>query len=367
MRILHVINSLDPSGAERHLANLWGPLEALGVENHLVTFFPGSGFQDQLRRHVRRAELAVGLRDALGVTARMAREVDVVHTQLTYADVLGRAAAALARTPSVTTLQASVWSDESRSLVAPRDRWRFDALRVADAATARLARRFFAVSSKTGRSYIEGLGVPDSRVQVIANSVDLREFDPARGPSREEARRAMGFEPDELAVVTLSRLHPQKGLGDAIRAVAKVAKARRLRFQIAGLGAEREKLQSLIDETGAPASLLGRRDAVTAYRAADLFLLTSYYEGMPLALIEAMAMGLPCLCSSIPENVETAGDAVDWAPVGDVDAFARGILALADDPARREDLSRRARERAKVYSADVVAARFLDGVKLALG
>ncbi len=364
MRILHVINSLRPSGAERHLANLLGPLDALGVENHLVTLVSGNGFEEQVRCHVRRAELAVG-RGNITTLVRMAREVDVVHTQLVLSDIVGRTAAMLAGTPSVTTVQSSVWAVENRAYTRMSP-LRYHLQRAADAATARLAKRHFAVSSKAVRAYVEGLGVPADRMEVLSNTVDLREFDPALGPPREEARRALGLAPEDFAVVTLARLVPLKALDDAIRAVHIASKQRRVRLVIAGDGAERKRLQALIDALGAPATLPGRLSAARVLKAADLFILPSRYEGMSLALIEAMAMGLPSLCSGIPENVETSGDAAVYVEPSDVEGYARSIVELAADADRRTELGRRARVRARGFSADAVARRFLAGIERAL-
>ena len=365
MRILHVINSLDPSGAERHLVNLFEPLKALGVENHLVTFFPGNGFEEQVRRYVSRAELAVGRARAFQATVRMAREVDVVHTQLTYADILGRAAAAVARTPSVTTIQTSAWAPENRHVIA-LDPLRYHTYRISDALTSRLAMRFFAVSAKAARAYTEGFDVPHDRMEVIANTVDLRAFDPSKGPSREEARAALGFAPGEFAVVTLARLIALKALPEAVRAVSIASKRHPVRMVIAGEGVERANIQAQIDALGAPVTLVGRRDAVSVLKAADLFVLPSYMEGMPVSLIEAMAMGVPCLCSDIPENTECGGDAAVYSPVRDPERFAEAMAALIEDPARREELSKRSVERARRYSADAVAERFLRGIERAL-
>ncbi len=364
MRILHVINSLRPAGAERHLANLLGPLDALGVENHLLTFVSGNGFEEQVRRYVRRAEMGVGKRN-LAAAVRMAREVDVVHTQLVFSDIVGRTAAAVARTPSVTTVQTSVWAAENREHVR-MSTLRYQATRLADAATARLAEHHFAVSTKAMRAYVDGLGVPADRMEVITNTVDLAEFDPSKGPSREEARAALGFAPDVFGVVALARLIPLKALDDAVRAVSIASKSRPVRMVIAGEGPEKERLETLARELRAPVSFPGRLPATRVLKGADLFMLPSCYEGMPLSLIEAMAMGVPGLCSNIPENTECGGVAAAYAKVRDVDGYARAIASLAADPARRAEMSRLGVVRARAFSADAVAKRFLDGVERVL-
>ncbi|MFO0624385.1 MAG: glycosyltransferase family 4 protein [Polyangiales bacterium] len=166
-------------------------------------------------------------------------------------------------------------------------------------------------------------------------------------------------------MVALARLLPLKALDDAVRAVAQVATVRPAQLVVAGEGPDRARLQAVIDETRAPASLPGRLPAVTVLKAADLFVLPSRYEGMPLSLIEAMAMGVPSLCSDIAETRETGGDAAAYAPVGDPAALGREMLALAGDPARRAALSRAGVARARQFAAEVVARRFLDGVEQA--
>jgi glycosyltransferase involved in cell wall biosynthesis len=364
LRILHVINSLRPSGAERHLANILGPLKELGVENHLVTFLSGNAFEEQVRRHVHRAEFGVGRGNIPRIVA-MARDVDVVHTQLIYSDILGRLAASLAGTPSVSTLVTSAWASMER----PAPGWssvRYQALRLADAATARLPLRHFAVSSPTRRAYIDVLGVPPERIEVISNTVDLAEFDPKREPSREEARAELGFAAEDFAVVTLARLDQAKALDVAIRTVALASRQRPVRMVIAGEGSERASLEALARSLAAPVYMPGRRPARTVLKAGDLFLLTSRYEGMPLSLLEAMAMGLPCLCSDIPENRETSAEAAVYAPPRDIEAFSRELVTLADDPEKRSEFSRRSLQRAQLYAADLVARKFFEGVQRAL-
>jgi glycosyltransferase involved in cell wall biosynthesis len=79
-----------------------------------------------------------------------------------------------------------------------------------------------------------------------------------------------------------------------------------------------------------------------------------------------MAMGLPCLCTDIPESVETGGDAVAYAPARDPEALAQALRALVDDPPRRAALGLRGRARSQRYAATAIARRYLAGIERVL-
>jgi glycosyltransferase involved in cell wall biosynthesis len=89
---------------------------------------------------------------------------------------------------------------------------------------------------------------------------------------------------------------------------------------------------------------------------------------MPVALLEAMAMGRACVCSDIPENRDLGGDAVSYFPVGDWAALARSLAALAADPTRRERMGRESRARALRHGdPGEAAARFVRALRAVLG
>jgi glycosyltransferase involved in cell wall biosynthesis len=371
MRILHVIESMQMGGAERHLANLLGPLADLGVTNEVVTLWSGLAYESSVLPFARVHDLGLRPRRALPAIlplARLAREVDVVNTQLPWADIVGRVAAAMARKPSVTTLQTTWYDPANLASFTPPIRRNVERIRRVDAFTARLARRFFAVSEATRQVYIKGLGVPAHKIQVIPNTVDLGQFNATALRPRDELRAALGCAENELALIMVARLVTPKGHADAIAAVARLRDELPLKLYIVGTGPEEERLKRLAAERQAPVVFLGpRSDVPSLLRVADLFLFPSIIEGMPLALIEAMAMGLACLCSDIPENRETGAEAIAYAPPGNVDELTKALRAILTDGDTRRRLASAAPMRASRYSSRTVAAELLRSIEDVLG
>jgi glycosyltransferase involved in cell wall biosynthesis len=360
VRILHVIESMQMGGAERHLANLLGPLRDLGVDNEVALLWSGDAYDDSVRPFARVHDLGLPPRRVLAGLPRLirlAQSVDLVHTQLPWADIAGRVAAMAARKPSVTTLQTTWYDAANVRTFAPAVRRNIGLVRRLDAVTARSTRRFFAVSEATRRTYMNELGVPGERIAVIPNTVDLARFDADALGSRAAARASIGCGDGELALLMVARLVPPKGHADAIAATARLRAELPLKLYIAGTGPENERLRALAAQESAPAVFLGpRTDVPRLLHAADLFLFPSIIEGMPLALIEAMAMGVACLCSDIPENREAGGDAIAYTPAGDVPALVASLRAILQAPARQRELAQAGRARATRYSSRTVAA-----------
>ncbi len=110
-----------------------------------------------------------------------------------------------------------------------------------------------------------------------------------------------------------------------------------------------------------------RSDVAQLLHASDLFLFPSVIEGMPLALIEAMAMARCCLCSDIAENREAGGDAIAYTPAGDVPALTAALRAILADEPRRRALGEAARARSLRYSSRTVGARLYRALEDVLG
>jgi len=188
--------------------------------------------------------------------------------------------------------------------------------------------------------------IPNPVPQLAAAPADVR--NPA-GPRR--------------TIVGMGRLERQKGFDLLIRAFASIATTRpEWDLKILGEGAERDALTVSISQVGLSTriTLPGREpDAMAALRAADLFVLSSRYEGFPNALCEAMACGLPVISFDCPSGpAEIVRDGVDGRliPAEDVDALALAMSELTGNAESRRALAAQATAVAERFSVVRIAA-----------
>jgi glycosyltransferase involved in cell wall biosynthesis len=195
-------------------------------------------------------------------------------------------------------------------------------------------------------------GVDPDRISVVANTVDVdrfgREADEL-APRRDVLRAEAGIGPDDVAVLSVARLAPEKGLDTLVRAIA-VAGDARLVLLLAGSGPERERLAALAAGQGVRLVLLQDTPwerIVERYVLADVFALLSRHEPWGVVVNEAAACGLPLVLS---DRVGAAFDLLDdgrngvLVPVDDVAAAAQAIRELAADPNRRRAMGAASRE-----------------------
>lgn len=356
-RVLELINESGLGGGQTHVIDLsrglaargrWqpeigaaggGPLEGAardaGLAFHALPFEDGGAF---------------GLIAALRERIRAGR-YDLVHTHGGIAGFWGRLAAMGTGTRLVHTLHGIHYLHyDSRS--------RQFAYRMLDRALAGLTDRIICVCRSDLEHALDAGIVPPRRARVVLNGIDVEQveltFARVAG-ARTSLRESLGIGPDEIALVTVARYHRQKGLPVLLAAFRTALDAMpNLRLVLAGSGPEQPALETLARELGVAPRVSFWTDAGPAvkggaYAVADIFVLPSLWEGLPLVVLEAWACRLPLIATAVDGTREIVRPGLDGllVPVSDADAMAHAIVDLARDPARARAMGDEGNRRVK--------------------
>ena len=262
---------------------------------------------------------------------------DIVHTHTWGTLVEGLVAARLAGVRTVIHGEHGTTYTKPHQLRAQRWAWK-------------MASRVLAVSSRLADRLSKEVGFPRERIHVIRNGVDLVRFDPAR---RTEGRRLLGLADEDLCIGAVGRLLPVKDHANLVAALVRCRTAGlRFRAFVAGDGPLRPELERSIADGGIAdcATILGHRSDVEAILPAfDIFVLPSKSEGLSNTIQESLACGVPVVATAVGGADEMVADGVNGllVPPSDTGALAEGIVALAGDPARRQEMARANRLRAQ--------------------
>ncbi|WP_435974326.1 glycosyltransferase [Streptomyces sp. Qhu_M48] len=318
MRVLHVITGLGIGGAEQQLRLL---LRHLPVRSEVVTLTnPGAVAAGIEADGTPVTHLGMAGNRDLGALPRLARIVrqgryDLVHTHLYRACVYGRAAARLAGVRRVIATEHSLGETqmEGRPLSA--------GTRALYLASERLGTSTVAVSPSVARRLADW-GVPQERIRIVPNGIETDRFAFDAG-ARRRARAVLGLPEDAHVVGGVGRLTPGKRFDRLVRAVASVPEAHLL---LVGEGEERAELLRLARACGAADRVLlagACQDPPAAgspgpslpglLAAMDVFVSTSPDETFGLAVVEALAAGLPVLYVACPAIDDLAPDAAPGA------------------------------------------------------
>ena len=218
--------------------------------------------------------------------------------------------------------------------------------------------RLLAVSFALRERLVERFGI--DKVTCVHNAVDLARIRVTTDLLN--LRKELGVDQHDFVIGTMGRLHPVKGLDVFLRA-ARIIKdhGKRAKFIIAGDGPLRGQLQALAQQSGLAREVmfLGHRsDGNNILGLMDLFVLPSLSEGIPLVLLEALALARPVVATAvggIPEVVEHEISGL-LVTAGDHDDLAKACLTVMDDPALAQSLGHAGRKRVEeAFSADVMA------------
>lgn len=347
MRVVHVIHSLAPGGAEAVLVDLAAVAPTANLE---LAVMPLVRVADQ--RYVR----ALHARDvpvlSLDLPSRWdprafsrslvrleAWRPDIVHTHLQHADIVGAFAARRLRVPMVSTLH--VVHDQP----GPVSRIK---RRVAAAARLSTAARTISVSDAQRRWYLDAFpGADADHVVTIRNGIADPRARPSDGAATTELRRSLGVPATAVMAVQISILRPGKGHTDLLAAVRMLPTQPAVHVVIVGDGPLRGQVEAQARHIANRVHVTGfRYDVPAILDSCDMVVQPSEFDALPTTLIQALAAGKPVVATAvggIPEIVTT--DEGVLVPPRDPSALAGAIGALAADPQRRIRLGVSARQR----------------------
>ncbi len=214
------------------------------------------------------------------------------------------------------------------------------------------AKKIIAVSHFTKRELMEYYKIPEGKIRVIHNGVDVKKFQPAQ--DKRKVKQELGFNPDDLLILSVGRLYARKGLFTLIESIPAVIKRfNNAKFVISGKGQsdEMRKLINHAEKLGVKGNIIFTgyypdKKLPKLYQAADVFAFSTFYEHHPFAVLEALATGLPVVTTwvgGIPETIESGKNGFLVEPFN-VPQFADRILYLLEHPAEAAEMGRQARK-----------------------
>ena len=217
-----------------------------------------------------------------------------------------------------------------------------------------------AVSKGAAEDLAKLLKISSDRIKVIYNPT----FDSTILEKANEPIEHPWFADKQIPIViSAGRLTGQKDFATLLRAFARVRQETEARLAILGEGHDRSKLEDLAEQLGIrqAVALPGFVDNPYKYMAkADLFVLSSIYEGMPNALIEALALGIPAIATDCPSGPREILPANALVPVGDHLAMAKGIIELLGDRGQRLQILEEVQRKLDDFRPEVCLRNYME-------
>ena len=362
IRIVHVISDLDTGGAEVMLAKVVGAMDRDRYSNTVISMTDRGQLGDQIESAgvaVHTLGMKRGRPDisALPRLVRLFKTLNptIVQSWLYHADLLSTLAVKFSGSPIL------VWnvrcSDMDLKHYPPLTRWVQWVLAQWSATPAAVI-----VNSEAGKQQHERVGYRPRRWDVIPNGFDTARFHPntsLRLPLRQEWK----VPPDAVVVALVARVDPMKDHATFLNAAQEVSNARQNVYFLL-VGKDTQTLAPAVAAKGLTdrVRVLGYRSAIECLLpGVDVLCLSSYGEGFPNVLGEAMACGIPCVSTDVGDARSIIFDTGLVVPARDPAALAHAMIDLIDrGPAARATLGRAARERIeKTYSLPMIVEQYM--------
>jgi glycosyltransferase involved in cell wall biosynthesis len=223
-----------------------------------------------------------------------------------------------------------------------------------DKTTNQFAHHIIAVASACRDFLMEHESIPQEKITLVPNAIDLRRFSLGNA-DRAKSRNSFGLPLDAKVIAGVGRLNPQKNFSLFLDiAAALVPRFPELRFLLAGDGPEESMLREKAGALGLADRIIFAgyvADTRQVYAATDILLMPSRFEGLPMTLLEAMAMGLPVVASKLDGIAEVIQDGREGFLIdsNDTQGFVERCAAVLENPANSSELATNARAKIEAH------------------
>jgi glycosyltransferase involved in cell wall biosynthesis len=364
LHVVHLIEALGPGGAERLLYTNLKHFDPERIRSTVFTVYPQATHWREPIQKLGVPVISLNCQSVRGLPSAIKRfhawlranQPDLIHSHLWAANVVARVAGRLAGVPVVSSIhspdhETQVWAHGANvSLMKRRS------VRAIDRWTARFgSQRLIAVSNYVRQSTHRNLKFALEDIDLLYNPIDAELLMASSEKNRAQVLDECGLPEDAMLLLNVAHVSPQKGLIHALQALPKIVEQHpTAHLMSVGAITDPAWLDQLKSEARAAGvedhfHVLGtQRDVTDFLRACDVFVFPSLYEGLGIALIEAMAAGCACVATTagpIPEIAENGRDAV-LVPPADPEALAAAVCDLLADDEKRARLGAAARKTA---------------------
>ncbi len=305
VRILRIIPSLEMGGVERTLTSILPRLDKKKYKVYLCCLFKRDKLADTMEflgipiiKFRMRARLDFDGKYMAGIL-RLAHlmkkmRIDIVHTHLYRANLVGRIAAKLAGVPIIIANEHNI------------DSWKKFPQRLSDRALAGITNKIIVVSDAVKDFYVNKIGIPEHKIITIYNGVDISKFQTYVNINKK--KEEFEIKPDEKIITIIGRLHQQKGHVYFLKAAQIIGKKKpNVKFLIVGDGSLEKQLRSMSEDLGISKNVIfaGLRENIPQILAmSDISVLASLREGFSITVLESMAAGKPVIVTDVGGNSE---------------------------------------------------------------
>jgi len=340
-RVLHFIGSLEMGGTENMLLLYLKNTKSKNLEHSVCTLYSGGALEKEFQSAGIKV-YCLGIKGKFSLPIAIARfkklveelHPNIIHSYLLQENLVARLVGKLTNTKVICG---------KRDTDRHKSRWKV----ALDLSTMGMA-ELHVSNSREGANELTAYGLPHQKIKYIPNGKDLKKFDLPIG--KIEAKKRIGCSENEILLGCIARLYEFKGQKYLIQALPSVlGKYPKAKIVLVGGGSMEESLQELAKSLGVEEKVLflgERKDIPELLKAFDLFVFPSLREGMPGALMEAMASGLPVIATNIDGNNELIVDGENGVLVSPErpQQISAKIILLLENKEMAERLGEKAKE-----------------------